>query len=67
MNNEPDGFHDDEGDRINTELIPKPGLCITCRKNDMGGEEEILCIMTEIDQQGEGEFFVGEWFFMVKF
>jgi hypothetical protein len=32
MNNEIDGFDDVDGNGVAPELIPKPGLCITCRK-----------------------------------
>ncbi len=39
------GFYDDDGTRINPELVPKPSLCITCKKGDVGGKEEILCIL----------------------
>ncbi|MEW6419523.1 MAG: hypothetical protein AB1480_15645 [Nitrospirota bacterium] len=48
-------FFDDDGTEINQELISKPGLCITCRKDD-DPKEEILCTLTRMDQQGEKEF-----------
>ena len=48
-------FFDDEGTEINPELIPKPGVCITCRKDD-DPKEDILCILTRMDQKGEKEF-----------
>jgi hypothetical protein len=49
------GFFNDDGTEINPELIPKPGLCILCLKDDMP-EEEIPCILTRADQQGSSEF-----------
>jgi hypothetical protein len=52
---EPFGFYDDDGTRIDYEVIPKPSRCIACRKDD-DPEEEILCILTRADQMGEGEF-----------
>ena len=52
---EPFGFYDDDGTKINPELIPKPSLCVMCRKDD-DPDEEILCILNRFDQQGEKEF-----------
>ena len=58
-NNKPKYFNDD-GTEINPDLIPKPSLCITCKKDGQSGEEEILCNLTradpQADQQGEEEF-----------
>jgi len=48
-------FFDDNGTEINPELIRKPGLCITCRKDD-NPKEEKLCTLTRMDQQKEKEF-----------
>lgn len=49
-------YFDDDGAEINPDLISKPDLCITCKKNGLSGEEEILCILTRADQQGQDEF-----------
>ena len=49
------GFFDDDGYEINTDLIKKPSLCITCI-NDDNPNEEILCNMTRYDQKEEKEF-----------
>lgn len=56
MNEESDGFYDDDGTKINPELVPKPSLCITCKKDDLGRKEEILCILTRHDQQDDDDF-----------
>lgn len=56
MNDAIDGFYDDDGTKINPELVPKPGLCITCKKDDLGKNEERLCILTRNDQRNEDEF-----------
>ena len=48
-------FFDDAGNEINPHLIPKPGLCVTCRKDD-DPNEEILCTLTRMDQRGEKKF-----------
>ena len=50
------GIFDDDGNKINPDLIPKPSLCVSCKKDGMSGEEEILCALTRADQQGEEEF-----------
>jgi hypothetical protein len=52
---EPFGFYNDDGTKINPELIPKPSLCVCCQKDD-DPEEEILCILNRADQEGEKEF-----------
>ncbi len=49
------GFFDDDGYEINTDLIKKPSLCITCI-NDDNPKEEILCDMTRYDQKDDKEF-----------
>ena len=49
-------YFDDDGTEINPDLIPTPDLCITCKKNGLPGEEEILCLLTRADQQGQNGF-----------
>jgi hypothetical protein len=49
------GFFDDDGYEINTDLIKKPSLCITCI-NDDNPNEEIFCNMTRYDQKDDKEF-----------
>jgi hypothetical protein len=56
MNDNDFKFYDDDGTEINPDLIPKPPLCVTCKKDGISGEEEILCALTRADQQGEDEF-----------
>ena len=55
MTKSTDGFFNDDGSEINPDLVPKPGLCLTCRKDD-DPTEEILCTLTRNDQRGEDEF-----------
>jgi len=50
-------FFDDDGTEINHDLIPKPDLCVTCKKDNEPGKEEMLCTLTRADQQGEYEFY----------
>ena len=49
-------YFDDDGNEINPDLISKPDLCITCQKNELFGEEDILCNLTRSDQEGSDEF-----------
>jgi hypothetical protein len=49
-------FFNDDGTEINPDLISMPGLCLTCRKKDMGGEEYVLCTLNRADQQNEDDF-----------
>jgi hypothetical protein len=55
------GFFNDDGTEINSDLVPKPGLCLTCRKDDAGGKEEILCLLTRNDQKNDDEFECGAY------
>lgn len=48
-------FYNDDGTEINPDLVPKPDLCVSCKKDD-DPREEILCILTRVDQQDEAEF-----------
>jgi len=50
------GYFNDDGTEINPDLVPKPGLCLTCKKENAGGREEILCTLTRNDQKGEKAF-----------
>jgi hypothetical protein len=49
------GYYDDDGEKLNPNLISKPDLCTTCRK-DENEDEEILCNLNRLDQAGEKEF-----------
>ncbi len=55
------GFFNDDGTEINADLVPKPGLCLICRKDNAAGKEEILCILTRNDQKGDEEFESGAY------
>ena len=47
------GYFDDDGTEVNSDLIVKPSLCVSCKKNSNSGKEEILCTLTRADQQGQ--------------
>lgn len=55
------GYFNDDGTEITLDLIPKPGLCLTCRKDNATGKEEILCTLTRNDQKGEPDFECGAY------
>lgn len=46
---------DDDGNELNPDLISKPGLCVSCKK-DGDPSEEMLCQLTRADQKDEQEF-----------
>ena len=50
------GIFDDDGNKINPDLLPQPDLCVSCKKDGLPGKEEILCVLTRADQEGEEEF-----------
>lgn len=58
-------FFNDDGTEINPDLVPKPSLCLTCKRDDAQGEDYILCTLTRADQQDEEEFrcysYVPKW------
>ncbi|MBN2746444.1 MAG: hypothetical protein JXR34_06935, partial [Bacteroidales bacterium] len=48
---------DDDGNRVNMEMIPVPGLCVICKKYQTDDEEEdLLCQLNRFDQQSDDEF-----------
>jgi hypothetical protein len=56
VNDEIIEFYDDDGSKINPELVRKPGLGIICKKDDARGKEEILCVLNRNDQKGKKDF-----------
>lgn len=48
-------YYFDSGEEFNPDLYPKPGICLTCIK-DKNPNEELLCNLTRMDQQGEDNF-----------
>lgn len=60
MNEAINGFYDDNGNKLNPDLYPKPTLCLSCRK-DEDKSEEMLCILNRIDQRSSKEFLCGAY------
>jgi hypothetical protein len=51
------GYFDDDGNRIDPDLIPLPPLCVGCRRRDAGDwEEEVLCTLNRLDQADDDTF-----------
>ena len=50
------GFYRDDGTRIDPEKVSRPALCEKCKRDGINKEEEILCILTRSDQEGEERF-----------
>ena len=49
------GYYDDDGNKLNPNLIPKPALCLSCKKNDEPNEE-LLCNLNRLNQRCAKEF-----------
>ncbi len=49
------GVFDDDGYEINSDLIRKPTLCLTC-VHDNHPNEEIMCNMNRFDQKDDDDF-----------
>ena len=61
MNDNIPKFYDDDGTEVNPDLISLPSLCITCKKDELSGKENILCDLNRKDQQGKEEFVCGAY------
>ena len=48
-------FFDDNGEKLDPNLIVKPSLCTTCRKDD-NPDQEIFCNLNRLDQKDEKDF-----------
>ncbi|MFP4013751.1 MAG: hypothetical protein ACLFVQ_06670 [Chitinispirillaceae bacterium] len=55
------GIFNDDGSRIDPNLVPIPPLCLSCSSYGLGGEEEILCTLNRADQAGETDFECGAY------
>lgn len=49
------GIYRDDGTKIDPESIVKPGLCLSCKK-DEGPGEDVLCLLIRADQHKGKEF-----------
>ena len=53
-------YFDDDGNEMNPDFVAKPSLCVSCAKDDDPNEEE-LCNLNRLDQQGEADFECGAY------
>ena len=53
-------YFNDDGTKIEPDLVPKPSLCLTCKKDDSSNEEP-MCILNRNDQIGEPDFKCGAY------
>jgi hypothetical protein len=56
MEDDRPAYFDDDGSESNPDLLPKPSVCVSCKKDEMGGEQEMFCNLNRADQQGEETF-----------
>lgn len=54
------GYYDDDGNKLNPDLIIKPSLCLSC-EHDNDPSQEVLCTLNRFDQQDEDDFKCGEY------
>jgi hypothetical protein len=55
MSDKINGFFYDDDTPGNPDLMPKPGLCVSCRYDD-DLKQEIPCVLNRMDQRGEVDF-----------
>jgi len=48
-------FYHDNGNKLNADLYPLSGLCMSCKKKD-DPTEEVFCTITRMDQLHDEEF-----------
>jgi hypothetical protein len=54
------GFYDDDGNKIDPESLPVPGLCVICKKHQIDDwDENVLCTLNRLDQRNEADFNCG--------
>jgi hypothetical protein len=54
------GFYDDNGNKIDPESLPVPGLCVICKKHQVDDwDENVLCTLNRLDQRNEDNFKCG--------
>jgi len=54
------GYYDDDGTKINPELVIKPSLCLSCKHED-DLSQEMLCTLNRMDRQDEADFKCGAY------
>ena len=56
------GFYDDEGNKLNPDLYPKPQLCLSCKTNSFPrGEDDMLCTLNRLGSRNGEKFKCGAY------
>jgi hypothetical protein len=56
------GFYDDNGNKIDPESLPVPGLCVICKKHLIEDwDENVLCTLNRLDQRNREVFKCGSF------
>ncbi len=51
------GFYDDDGNKLNPDLYPKPQLCQSCKINNAPDiEDDMLCTLNRLGSRNGEEF-----------
>jgi hypothetical protein len=54
------GFYDDDGNKIEPDSVPVPGLCLVCKKHQVEDwDENLLCLINRYDQRNDDNFECG--------
>ena len=57
LQEEINGFYNDDGEKIDPGSVPVPSLCVICKKHQADDwEENLLCLMNRYDQRNDNEF-----------
>jgi hypothetical protein len=55
-----EGFDKEEDETLDLELVAKPSLCLSCKKDNDPNEEE-MCMLTRMDCDEGDEFLCGAY------
>ena len=53
-------YYDDDGNELSPQLVSKPSLCLTCKKDHIESQT-ILCTLTRMDAEEGEEFECGAY------
>lgn len=54
-------YFNDDGTKVNPDLIPVPPMCLSCKSYEKGGETRVLCTLNRMDQADEDQFRCGQY------
>lgn len=54
------GFYDDDGNKVDPDIVPIPSLCVICKSHQVDDwEENLMCLMNRFDQKDDTDFKCG--------